>query len=143
MPPRGPPPKADRLAALREAREKGGRLSQWKAGDSELYDEVTDEQYRSIVGSRLEQDDFIIDDDGSGYVDNGMDDWGGGEDDEESDDEDAFDGEEEEYRKGELLNRPMLTVSSQAQARQSTRQGREDWRRDKGGREGQSEAGVL
>lgn len=66
-----------------------------------MYDEVTDEQYRSIVGSRLENDDFIIDDDGSGYVDNGVDDWGGGEDEEESEDEDAFEGEEEEYRKGE------------------------------------------
>jgi DNA polymerase alpha subunit A len=132
MPPRGGP-KSDRLAALREAREKGGRLSQWKVSalvccadvqgaDSELYDEVTDEQYRSIVGSRLEQDDFIIDDDGSGYVDNGMDDWGGGEDEEESEDEDAFEGEDEEYRKGErCLGRS--DASAQAEAPEGPRQG--------------------
>jgi hypothetical protein len=78
------PSKLDKFAALREARAKGGRLSQWKVSpasldsiraigalrwhaqpeDAELYDEVTDDQYRSIVGSRLERDDFIIDDDG-------------------------------------------------------------------------------
>ncbi len=70
--------------------------------DSELYDEVTDDQYRSIVGSRLERDDFIIDDDGSGYVDNGVEDWDGADDDEdESEDEDDFEGEDEELRKGE------------------------------------------
>ncbi|EJT49533.1 DNA polymerase alpha catalytic subunit [Trichosporon asahii var. asahii CBS 2479] len=73
------PPKNDRLAALREARSKGGRLSQWKSSDAEIYDEVTDEQYRSIVGDRLENDDFIEDDDGSGYVDHGEDEWGGHE----------------------------------------------------------------
>ena len=69
--------------------------------DAELYDEVTDDQYRSIVGTRLERDDFIVDDDGSGYVDNGQEEWGGGEDAEESDDEDDFDGEDEELRRGE------------------------------------------
>lgn len=48
------------------------------------------------------EDDFIEDDDGSGYVDNGENDWGGGNDDgEESEDEDAFEGEDEEFRKGE------------------------------------------
>lgn len=64
---------------------------------------MTDDQYRSIVGSRLEQDDFIIDDDGSGYIDNGMDDWpGANSDEEESEDEDDFDGEDEELRRGQL-----------------------------------------
>lgn len=61
---------------------------------------MTDDQYRSIVGSRLDQDDFIIDDDGSGYVDNGMDDWDQGGSEEESEDEDDFEGEDEELRKG-------------------------------------------
>ena len=69
---------------------------------SELYDEVTDDQYRSIVGARLNQDDFIIDDDGSGYVDNGEDDWDNRDDDEESEHEDFFEGEDEELTKGKL-----------------------------------------
>lgn len=68
--------------------------------DSDLYDEVPDEQYRAIVGSRLDQDDFIEDDGVGGYVDNGQDDWD--EEDEESEDEDDFEGEDEELRKGEL-----------------------------------------
>lgn len=70
----------------------------------------------------MEQDDFIIDDDGSGYVDNGMDDWGGGEDGEESEDEDAFEGEDEEYRKGKhQLER--ANSSAQAETREIALQG--------------------
>ena len=107
--------KVDRFAALREARQKGGRLQQWKVSemvirrcmmltldqpeDADLYDTVTDDQYRSIVGSRS-RDDFIEDDDGSGYVDHGGDDWDGAEDGSESEDEDAFDGEDEELKRG-------------------------------------------
>lgn len=54
------------------------------------------------MGNRLDQDDFIVDDDGgrSGYVDDGQDDWDNEE--EESEDEDDFEGEDEELRRGEL-----------------------------------------
>lgn len=55
------------------------------------------------MGTRLQHDDFIEDDDGSGYVDHGEDDWDDGEGEEserkESEDEDDFDGEDEELRK--------------------------------------------
>ena len=55
-----------------------------------MYDEVTEEQYKSIVKGRLQKDDFVVDDGIGGYMDNGMDDWTGqndadGEDDEEED----------------------------------------------------------
>ncbi|OXH31047.1 DNA polymerase alpha subunit A [Cryptococcus neoformans] len=94
------------LQALRESRAKGGRLSQWKPEATEIYDSVTDEQYRSIVGSRNDQDDFIEDDDGGDYVDHGLEDWDGAErDDEESEDEDDFEGEDEELRKARKLRR--------------------------------------
>lgn len=73
--------------------------------ESELYDEVTDDQYRSIVGTRLDQDDFVIDDDGSGYIDNGMDDWDGADQEDESEDEDDFEGEDEELRRGKFRAR--------------------------------------
>lgn len=78
------------------------RLCQLKQPEAtEIYDSVTDEQYRSIVGSRNDQDDFIEDDDGGDYVDHGLEDWDGAErDDEESEDEDDFEGEDEELRKG-------------------------------------------
>jgi DNA polymerase alpha subunit A len=41
-----------------------------------IYDEVDEDDYRSVVRGRLMEDDFVIDEDGaSGYADNGMDDW--------------------------------------------------------------------
>lgn len=54
---------------------------------------MTEDQYKQIVGDRLAKDDFIEDDDGGGYQDNGMDDW---------DEENYSDSEEENTkRKGE------------------------------------------
>ncbi|WVQ83810.1 hypothetical protein IAT38_005954 [Cryptococcus sp. DSM 104549] len=102
------------LAALREARAKGGRLSQWKPEESEIYDSVTEDQYRSVVGSRLDQDDFIEDDDGQGdYVDNGEEDWGG-RDDEEGEDEDDFEGEDEELRKARKIKKARAKARAEA-----------------------------
>lgn len=122
--------KTDRLAALKEARAKGGRLQQWKVcdfpgaiekrgtdeqpQDSEIYDEVTKDQYRSILGPKGGQDDFIVDDDGhgNGYLDDDSEEEEQEQVD-ESEDEDDFDGEDEELRKGELhLMGLILTVSS-------------------------------
>jgi DNA polymerase alpha subunit A len=61
--------------------------------DDTIYDEVTEDQYKSIVKGRLQRDDFVVDDGAGGYMDNGMDDWtDGNEEDEEED--------EEEIRKG-------------------------------------------
>ena len=40
-----------------------------------MYDEVDEDQYKSIVKGRLQRDDFIVDDGVEGYADNGMDDW--------------------------------------------------------------------
>lgn len=57
--------------------------------DVELYDEVTEDQYRSIVRGRLQQDDFVVDDGVAGYTDNGMDDWTGGRDSEYDSEEGA------------------------------------------------------
>ncbi|KAG8748383.1 DNA-directed DNA polymerase alpha catalytic subunit pol1 [Ceratobasidium sp. 414] len=64
----------DKYSDLKAARAGGGRSKQWKsAEDSKLYEEVDEEDYKLIVKSRLAKDDFIEDDDGGGYVDNGMD----------------------------------------------------------------------
>ena len=40
-----------------------------------MYDEVTEEQYKTIVSGRLQRDDFVVDDGVGGYMDNGMDEW--------------------------------------------------------------------
>ncbi|KAF7370942.1 DNA polymerase [Mycena sanguinolenta] len=82
--------KLDKLAEYKRAREGGGRVRTEE--DAEIYDEVTEEQYRSIVRGRLQRDDFVEDDGVGGYVDNGQEeDWGGGSDPEELDsDEDVL-----------------------------------------------------
>ena len=42
----------------------------------DVYDEVDEDVYRSVVRGRLMEDDFIEEDNGvSGYADNGMDEW--------------------------------------------------------------------
>ncbi|KAH8116362.1 hypothetical protein DFH11DRAFT_1580132 [Phellopilus nigrolimitatus] len=67
--------KLDKLAEYKRARQGGARNWQQEK-DEELYDEVDEDQYKSIVKGRLQRDDFIVDDGVEGYADNGMDDWG-------------------------------------------------------------------
>lgn len=45
--------------------------------DDQIYDEISEDEYRNIVKGRLLRDDFVIEDGeaNSGYVDNGQDDW--------------------------------------------------------------------
>jgi DNA polymerase alpha subunit A len=43
--------------------------------EAEIYDEVTEDQYKSVVQGRLAKDDFVVDYGVGGYLDNGMDDW--------------------------------------------------------------------
>lgn len=80
--------KADKFAALKLARQGGRR--EWKEEDAEIYDEVTEDQYRSVVQGRLAKDDFVVDDGVGNYVDNGMDDWGNGDDNAQDDSEDEI-----------------------------------------------------
>ncbi|KAF8624027.1 hypothetical protein AX17_007233 [Amanita inopinata Kibby_2008] len=63
----------DKFAEYKAARSGGRRTI--KEEDVEIYDEVTEDQYKSIVRGRLQKDDFIVDDGVGGYMDNGMDDW--------------------------------------------------------------------
>ncbi|KAK0558719.1 DNA-directed DNA polymerase alpha catalytic subunit pol1 [Tilletia horrida] len=88
------------LAALKAARSGGPAPKKDDSdSDNDIYDEVTEEEYKSIVRGRMMQDDFIEDDDGSGYVDNGQDDWERGQQDDE-DDEDSEDPDEYFARTG-------------------------------------------
>ncbi|CDZ97565.1 dna polymerase alpha catalytic subunit [Phaffia rhodozyma] len=79
-----------KLADLRAARAGVSRAKQWQASASsnKLYDEVDVEEYDQIVRDRLNENDFIEDDDGSGYIDDGREVWGRSDDDEEADEED-------------------------------------------------------
>lgn len=85
--------KADKLAEYRLARAGGSRswkvrlnlivpmsriLTALQEEEADIYDEVTEDQYKSIVRGRLQQDDFVVDDGVGGYMDDGHDDWSGG-----------------------------------------------------------------
>lgn len=69
--------RAAKLAELRALRASGKtRLDTYKVEEAEqLYEEVDEEGYKKVVRSRLDQDDFIVDDNGEGYVDDGREDW--------------------------------------------------------------------
>lgn len=71
--------RASRLAELRALRESGKtRLSTYKVEEEEnLYEEVDEEGYKKVVRARLDQDDFVIDDNGEGYADDGREEWMG------------------------------------------------------------------
>lgn len=65
------------LAALRAARAGGAtRLESYQVQDKgSIYEEVDEEGYKKVVRSRLNQDDFVVDDNGEGYADDGREEW--------------------------------------------------------------------
>lgn len=81
------------LAELRANRAAGKtRLTTYEVQEQEkLYEEVDEEGYKRVVRERLDQDDFVIDDNGRGYADDGREeDWfnqGNGESETESEDD--------------------------------------------------------
>lgn len=105
--------RAAKLAELRALRAAGKtRLSTYEVAEEEqLYDEVDEDGYKKIVRSRLDQDDFIVDDNGEGYVDDGREEW--------NDEQGRYryaasDSEEEEDRpaKGKAGTHPLLELPS-------------------------------
>lgn len=65
------------LAALRAARAGGkSRLESYQVEDQgAVYDEVDEEGYKKVVRGRLNRDDFVVDDTGEGYADDGREEW--------------------------------------------------------------------
>ncbi|KXS22075.1 hypothetical protein M427DRAFT_163586 [Gonapodya prolifera JEL478] len=65
------------IRKLKEAKKKGiSRLEELKFDDDEsIFEQVSEEDYDQIVRNRLKEDDFVVDDDGRGYVDNGEEVW--------------------------------------------------------------------
>jgi DNA polymerase alpha subunit A len=66
-----------RLAELKALRESGKKVfDTYKVADVDnLYDEVDEDGYKKVVRERLNQDDFVVDDNGEGYADDGREDW--------------------------------------------------------------------
>ena len=71
--------RAARLAELKALRASGKtRLSTYKVEEEEsLYEEVDEEGYKKVVRARLDRDDFVVDDNGDGYADDGREEWMG------------------------------------------------------------------
>ena len=68
----------NKFAELRALRASGKkRLDSYQVHQEEdLYEEVDEAGYNKVVRDRLNQDDFVIDDNGEGYADDGREDWG-------------------------------------------------------------------
>lgn len=62
------------LRALRKAGKKTFDTYRVRE-EQDLYEEVDEEGYKKIVRERLNQDDFVVDDNGEGYADDGREDW--------------------------------------------------------------------
>ncbi|SLM35474.1 dna polymerase alpha subunit a [Lasallia pustulata] len=71
--------KAARFAELKALRASGKtRLSTYQVDEEEeLYEEVDEEGYKEVVRGRLDRDDFVVDDNGEGYADDGREEWAG------------------------------------------------------------------
>jgi DNA polymerase alpha subunit A len=62
------------LRALRESGKK--RIDTYEVQqEADLYEEVDEDRYKKVVRERLNQDDFVIDDNGEGYADDGREEW--------------------------------------------------------------------
>ncbi|SPO31013.1 related to POL1 - DNA-directed DNA polymerase alpha, 180 KD subunit [Ustilago trichophora] len=97
--------KLNALAALKAKRDGVSLPTTSKAADHSddddaIYDEVSEDEYRSILRGRIMDDDFIEDDDGSGYVDHGQDEWDDRARGDEDADEDTEDDQEYFERTG-------------------------------------------
>ena len=62
------------LRALRASGKKAFDSYEVQEQDS-LYEEVDENQYKKIVRERLNEDDFVVDDNGEGYADDGREEW--------------------------------------------------------------------
>lgn len=105
----------ERLAELRALRASGKkRLSTYEVEDQgDIYDEVDDDGYKKVIRSRLDEDDFVVDDNGAGYADDGREVWNENVVDYGSDDSDELPArgkaakrkrEEEQQRKEKVNN---------------------------------------
>lgn len=66
-----------RLAELRALRQSGKKaFDNYQVAEvDDVFDEVDEDGYKKLVRDRLNQDDFVVDDNGEGYADDGREDW--------------------------------------------------------------------
>lgn len=73
MPPISAQERRRHLETLKACR--AGQKREYKVSQDDIYETVSEETYKSIVQGRLAEDDFIENDDDSGYVDQGTEEW--------------------------------------------------------------------
>lgn len=68
---------ASKFAEYRALKASGKRrIDNYQAPEEDdIYEEVDEDGYKRVIRDRLDQDDFVVDDNGLGYADNGMEDW--------------------------------------------------------------------
>jgi DNA polymerase alpha subunit A len=69
--------KRNKFAELRALRQSGKKaFDSYEVEEAgNLYEEVDENQYKTIVRDRLNEDDFVVDDNGEGYADDGREEW--------------------------------------------------------------------
>lgn len=69
--------KRNKFAELRALRQSGKKKFDTYEVDqvADLYEEVDEDSYKKIVRDRLNEDDFVVDDNGEGYADDGREEW--------------------------------------------------------------------
>ena len=69
--------KRNKFAELRALRQAGKKkFDTYEVEETQdLYEEVDEDQYKKIVRDRLNEDDFVVDDNGEGYADDGREEW--------------------------------------------------------------------
>ena len=68
---------ASKLEELRRLRKEGKTRSlDYDEDSNKIYDECTEQEFEKIQRQRLRNEDFVVDDDGEGYIDNGEYQWG-------------------------------------------------------------------
>ncbi|KAJ5333906.1 uncharacterized protein N7506_007689 [Penicillium brevicompactum] len=120
------PTKAERLAELRALRASGKkRISTYEVEDQgDIYDEVDDDGYKKVIRNRLDQDDFVVDDNGAGYADDGREVWNEQTAEYASDDSDELPARgkaakrkrEEEQQRKQKMNNGISKYFNQGQA---------------------------
>lgn len=101
---------ASKFAELRALKATGRkRIDTYRQIDEDdLYEEVDEDGYRQVVRNRLDQDDFVVDDNGLGYVDNGMDDW------QDNNQESSGDDEREQSRSHKISSKSRTKKTTEA-----------------------------
>ena len=118
----------EQLAAQR--RSKSSRAYEVEEYTS-LYDTVDEEGYKKVVRSRLDRDDFVVDDNGEGYADDGREeDWEDGHYDEDASGDEEADGKPRGKAGMCCMNVRCFSTLTWPRSQEETRRGPEEARQD-------------